>query len=101
MTRIMREIVFIRKQGELTRQGHYKIYWIILECGHVILTHYSAKTHVDEFCLLQKLKPKRRCRYCEQSKPVDVEILSHVTPYKIWKALNFDRFIEEKRACCF
>lgn len=95
MVRPLRKIVFIKKEG-LTRRGKPRTYWIVLECGHIILTSYSASTHIDEFCLLQGLEPKKRCRRCEKGEPIDVDLLSQLTPYRIWKAQNFDRFVKQK-----
>lgn len=89
--RIRKRIVFITKYGMTTR-GHARNYWIILECGHVHVTSYSIHVHLNEFELLQGMKPLMRCRDCEGNKPPDLELLKRFTPYRIWDAENFDRF---------
>ena len=94
---IKREIVAITKTGGLTRRGNPKEYWIVLECGHIKLTSYLASVHIDEFCFLKGLKPKKRCKDCENNEPVNVKLLGQFTPYKVWKAQNFDRFLTDKK----
>ena len=95
MPQIKRKIVSIWKQG-LTSRGHAEDYWIVLECGHVHVTSYSIGIHLKEFALSQNMSPVMRCRDCEQSKPVSVELLEKYTPYRIWREQNFKRFKKEE-----
>ena len=97
---VMKEIVAVAKRG-LTNRGNPRWYWVVLECGHVLLLHYSLSLSADEFMLKQGLKPKKRCKDCKNNKPVDLETLSEFTPWKVWEEQNFlNRFkknTEEKQ----
>lgn len=92
---IKKEIVAITKTGGLTQRGNPRTIWVILECGHILLKHYSASVRIDEFTLLQGLKPKKRCKKCENKESVNVEWLREFTPYKVWDAQNFYRFLKK------
>ena len=96
---VKRKIVAIAKRG-LTNRGNPRWYWVVLECGHVLLKHYSPSMSVDEFLLIQGLKPKKRCKDCKNNKSVNLEMLREFTPWIVWNEQNFNRFkktTEEKQ----